>query len=63
MLRLYHSADVIIAKGQGNYESLEEEPEGIFFLLRAKCPVAAKLLGVEIGDAVLKQNQPKTSKI
>jgi len=63
VLRLYHSADVIIAKGQGNYESLGEEPEGIFFLLRAKCPVAAKLLGVEIGDAVLKQNQPTTSKI
>ncbi|MBE9482282.1 MAG: DUF89 family protein [Chloroflexi bacterium] len=56
MLRLYHSADVIIAKGQGNYESLDEEPGNIFFLLRAKCPIVAKLLGVSVGDAVLKQH-------
>jgi uncharacterized protein with ATP-grasp and redox domains len=56
MLNLYHSADVIIAKGQGNYESLEGEKGNIFFLLRAKCPVAAALLGVNIGDAVLKHH-------
>lgn len=54
MLRLYHSADVIIAKGQGNYESLDEESGNIFFLLRAKCPVVARLLGVSVGDAVLR---------
>ena len=56
MLKLYYSADVIIAKGQGNYESLDEEPGNIFFLLRAKCPVVAKLLGVNTGDAILKQH-------
>ena len=54
MLRLYHSADVIIAKGQGNYESLDEESGNIFFLLRAKCPIVARLLGVSVGDAVLR---------
>ncbi len=54
MLRLYHSADTIIAKGQGNYESLSEEQNNIFFLLRAKCTVVARLLGVDIGDAILK---------
>ncbi|MEA1958413.1 MAG: ARMT1-like domain-containing protein [Chloroflexota bacterium] len=56
MLKLYHSADVIISKGQGNYESLSEEPENIFFLLRVKCPLLAELVGVEVGDAVLEQN-------
>ena len=56
VLKLYYSADVIIAKGQGNYESLDEEPGNIFFLLKAKCPVVAKLLGVNIGDAILKQH-------
>ncbi len=55
MLRLYHSADVIIAKGQGNYESLEGEPGNIFFMLRAKCPVVAELLRVNVDDAILKQ--------
>jgi len=59
MLRYYRSADVIIAKGQGNYEALDREPSNIFFLLRAKCPVLAELLGVQVGDAVLKQNRHK----
>jgi hypothetical protein len=52
--QLFRSADIIIAKGQGNYESLEEEPGNIFFLLRAKCPLVAELLGVSVGDCVLK---------
>jgi uncharacterized protein with ATP-grasp and redox domains len=52
--RLYHSADIIIAKGQGNYESLGGEKGNIFFLLRAKCPLLAELLGVSVGDCVLK---------
>jgi uncharacterized protein with ATP-grasp and redox domains len=53
--QLYRSADIIIAKGQGNYESLEGEPGNIFFLLRAKCPLIAGLLGVSVGDCVLKR--------
>jgi damage-control phosphatase, subfamily I len=52
---LFRSADIIIAKGQGNYESLEGEPDNIFFLLRAKCPLMAGLLGVSVGDCVLKR--------
>jgi hypothetical protein len=54
LLELYYSADVIIAKGQGNYESLSEEKGNIFFLLKAKCPVVAGLLEVNVGDAILK---------
>ena len=54
--RLYRSADIIIAKGQGNYESLEGERGNVFFLLRAKCPLIADLLGVRVGDFVLKEN-------
>jgi uncharacterized protein with ATP-grasp and redox domains len=55
MLKHYHSADTIVVKGQGNYESLNEERKNIFFLMRVKCPVAARLLGANLGDAVLKQ--------
>ncbi len=61
--RLSHSADTIIAKGQGNYESLEGEPGNIFFLLRAKCPLVAETLGVSVGDCVLKQHRLAASKI
>ena len=55
MLELYQSADIIIAKGQGNYESLSDETKNIFFLLKAKCPIVAKPLGINVGDAILKR--------
>lgn len=53
--RVFKSADLVLAKGQGNYEGLNEVPhKKIFFLLRAKCPVIAKELGVAVGSFVLK---------
>lgn len=55
--REYQKADLIIAKGQGNYETLSEAMDKeIFFLLKAKCPVIARDIGCEVGDIVLKQN-------
>ena len=50
----FRSAKFIISKGQGNYEALSNEKYPIFFLLRAKCPVIARDLGVNVGDVVLK---------
>jgi len=47
-------ADMTISKGQGNYEALSEVPANIFFLLKAKCPVIADDLGVQVGDIILK---------
>ena len=45
---IFESADVIIAKGQGNYESLSDvKREGLFFLFMAKCPVVAGYAGVD----------------
>lgn len=44
-LNIFESADLVISKGQGNYESLEgTEMAGnkTFFLFRAKCPWVAK---------------------
>ncbi len=52
-VEIYRSADMIISKGQGNYETLSEEAGNIFFLLLVKCPVIAADLGVKIGDGVL----------
>jgi len=34
-------ADIIISKGQGNFETLSETPGPIYFLLTIKCPVVA----------------------
>ncbi len=55
-LRLYEDADVILSKGQGNFETLlPERNERIFFLLRIKCAYMASLAGVEKGKLILMQ--------
>jgi hypothetical protein len=52
------SSDLVIAKGQGNYETLNEYDRPIFFLLRVKCQIIADLIGnVQLGDLqVIPQN-------
>ena len=55
-IKIYEHADVIIAKGQGNYEALSEEKENIFFLLQTKCDVLARDLGVPVGSIVAKRS-------
>jgi len=52
-LKTYKKADMIISKGQGNFEALSEEKRPIFFLLKAKCPVVAKDIGCNVGDIIL----------
>ena len=52
-IRLYQKAELIISKGQGNYEALSEEDRPIFFLFRVKCPVIAEDVGCNVGDMVL----------
>lgn len=54
--RLYQ-ADLIISKGQGNYETLSEIEGAVFFLLKAKCPVIARDIGVEQGAHLLMKNE------
>ena len=54
--RIYKSADMIISKGQGNFESLSQEKRPIFFLFMVKCPVVAKETGCKMGDIVLFYN-------
>jgi len=49
----FEGADMIIAKGQGNYETLSDAEEDIFFLLRVKCPVLARDTGREVGRSVI----------
>ncbi len=55
----FDRTELIIAKGQGNYETLSDVDKDIFFLLRAKCSVAARHIGCEIGDMVLLRNTTK----
>lgn len=46
-LDVYHQADLIIAKGQANFESLSEEDKNIYFLLMVKCDVISRYIGVK----------------
>jgi hypothetical protein len=48
------SADVVISKGQGNYEALSEVNANIFFLLKVKCQAIAEDIGVKVGSTVIK---------
>lgn len=50
---LFDAADLIIAKGMGNYECMTPlRRSGICFLLKVKCSVVAASLGKAIGDIV-----------
>lgn len=54
-LQRFEQAELVIAKGQANYESLSEKPAPLFFLLQAKCNVIARDLGIAEMDIVIKQ--------
>ncbi len=66
-LRQYYSeADLVIAKGQAAFETLEgresreklgggSSGKSVFFLLRAKCALLAHHLGIAVGDGALER--------
>jgi len=50
-----YNADLIIAKGHANFESLEQDDKvkgKAFFLLKVKCEYVARIVGAELGDVV-----------
>ena len=55
----FEDADLIIAKGQGNYETLSDADKDIFFILKAKCPVIAGDLGCEVGEMILQRSKSR----
>ena len=52
-LTLLKTSDMVISKGQANYENFYNQ-EYIFFLLMVKCPLVANHLGVPEGSTVLR---------
>jgi uncharacterized protein with ATP-grasp and redox domains len=51
----FAAADLVIAKGQGNFETLNDVNKDIFFLLKAKCPVIARHLNCELNCLALRR--------
>ncbi|MBN1694454.1 DUF89 family protein [candidate division WOR-3 bacterium] len=57
---IFKKSDMVISKGQGNYETLSEEKRATFFLFMAKCPVIANHAYCEVGDFILLCNYPSS---
>jgi uncharacterized protein with ATP-grasp and redox domains len=58
-LEAFDRADLVIAKGQGNYETLSEcGKPNLFFLLMAKCPVIARDTAAPVGSLVVRKAIP-----
>lgn len=52
-LRRFAAADLVLAKGQGNYETLCDAPRPVFFLFKVKCAVIANRVGLPRGTHVI----------
>jgi uncharacterized protein with ATP-grasp and redox domains len=55
--RRFAEADLIVAKGQGNFETLSNNPSNIFCLFKVKCGVIANLVNQPIGMQMLIHSQ------
>jgi uncharacterized protein with ATP-grasp and redox domains len=53
----FDKADLVIAKGQGNYETLSDIDKNIFFVLKAKCLVIARDLDCEVGEMIFRESK------
>lgn len=52
-LGIYRDADLVISKGQGNFETIWGEKKNIFFLFKIKCEVVAHHVRGKMGDTIL----------
>lgn len=52
-VKRFNDADVVIAKGQANYETLSEVRKQVFFILKVKCPIIARDIGYKTGSCVV----------
>jgi len=43
-------ADIILGKGQGNYETIDDFDGNVYLLLKAKCDVVARHIGIGLGE-------------
>jgi uncharacterized protein with ATP-grasp and redox domains len=60
--QVFEESELVIAKGQANYETLSERGSKVFCLLQAKCPVIARdLQQVPVGSIVLRRGAPRST--
>ncbi|OHE54790.1 MAG: hypothetical protein A2027_02890 [Thermodesulfovibrio sp. RBG_19FT_COMBO_41_18] len=54
--KIFNDAQLVISKGQGNFETLIGAEKKIFFLFQSKCDVVSKELGLSTGSMLLKKS-------
>lgn len=54
---LFEQADLVIAKGQANYETLSQTKRSLFFLTLVKCPVIGRDIGKPVGSWVVFEHE------
>ncbi|MBI5639843.1 MAG: DUF89 family protein [Nitrospirae bacterium] len=54
--REFEAAELVISKGQGNFETLEGNGKKTYFLFQSKCDVVSKELGLSPGSMLLKKS-------
>ncbi|MDX9866338.1 MAG: ARMT1-like domain-containing protein [Kiritimatiellia bacterium] len=57
----FEQADLVISKGQGNFETLSEASRDICFLFKVKCPVIAERVDLTLGTQALVWLQGKAN--
>jgi uncharacterized protein with ATP-grasp and redox domains len=53
---VFKDAQLVISKGQGNFETLHNTKKKIFFFLQSKCDVISKELGISTGSMLLRKS-------
>lgn len=54
--KIFKEAQLIISKGQANFETLTGSEKTIFFLFQSKCAVVSKELGLTTGSMLLRKS-------
>lgn len=54
---IFNKSELIISKGQGNFETLIGNKKMIYFLFQSKCSVVSKELGLQTGSMLLKSSE------
>ena len=58
-VEIYESSDIVISKGQGNFETLEMETgKDIFFIFKVKCSIVAEYCGLPLSSLVMGYRGP-----
>ncbi len=55
---IFNKSDIVIAKGQGNFESLSDiKRKGLYLILIVKCGYIAEVANTEVMDYIVKENK------